>query len=77
MSGRPADLLGAPHRLPVPLTHNPQQLPRALDRVAPVLRPLASAHGGLPLLQGHQHVAGTPAQGARRLPAHVITHHYK
>ena len=61
----PADHLSCGHHLPVRFTHNPQHLPSVHDRVAPLLRPLAARHGGLPLLQGHHNSSRKPTQGTR------------
>lgn len=67
LSSHTADDLSVDHRLPVRPTHDHQHVPCALDRLAPLLWPLASCHGGLPLLQGHHHVSRTPAQGTELL----------
>ena len=69
LSGHPLDDLSRVHRLPVHPSHDPQHLPCALGRLAPQLWPLASHHGDLPLLQGHDHLPRTPAQGITLLTA--------
>lgn len=66
-SGHTAHDLSCGHSLLVRLTHYPQHLPRALGGVAPLLRPLAPRHGGLPLLQGHYHLPRTPTKGITAL----------
>lgn len=60
LSGHPPDHISRGHRLLVCPTHNPQHLPSTLVHLAPLLRPLASRHGGLPLLQGRHHLPRTP-----------------
>lgn len=72
-SGHTAHDLGGGRSLLVRLTHNPQHLPRVLGGVAPLLRPLAPRHGGLPLLQGHYHPPRTPTKGITALFLQVST----
>lgn len=72
LSGHTSHDLGRHHRLSVRPTHNPQHLPRALDCLAPLLRPLASSHGGFPLLQGYHHLPRTPTQGTKVLVCMVV-----
>lgn len=67
LSSRIADDLCCGHRLPVRPTHVLQYLPSALGLLAPLLWPLASYDGGLPLLQGHHYLPRTPAQGTKLL----------
>lgn len=50
LSGHTAHHLGRGYRLPVRLTCDPQPLFLALGHLAPRLWPLASHHGGFPLL---------------------------
>lgn len=72
-SGHTAHDLSCGHSLLVRLTHYPQHLPNALGGVAHLLRPLAPRHGGLPLLQGHYHLPGTPTKGITALSLQVST----
>lgn len=64
-SGRTAHNFSGGYCLPVHPTHDLQHLPSALGCLAPLLRSLASHHGGLPLLQGHHHLPRTPTQGIK------------
>lgn len=67
LSSHTAHNLSRGYRLLVRPTHDRQHLPCALGRLAPLLWPLASRHGGLPLLQGHHHLPRTPTQGTKVL----------
>lgn len=71
-SSHTAHNLSCGYHLLIRPTHDPQHLPHALGRLAPLLWTLASRDGGLPLLQGHHHLSRTPTQGT--LSPYVQTH---
>lgn len=68
LSCRLADILSCGHCLPVCPAHDRQHLPCTLDCVAPLLWPLASHYGGVPLLQSDHHLSRTPTKGRSHTP---------